>query len=179
MIKLVRGRVGRLLRSHHLLLRAGKLRLQGVRHRLGNVTLHRKNIAQLAIVDLRPEMRIGHRVNELDVDAHLVARFLHASFQNIRDAELPCDLGQIGRRALESLCRCPRNHLQVRDLGKRVRISSCTPSAKKALSGSRLRLSNGKTAIDFADNSLPVVSAVLFPAVYRPRKNSAIELRRR
>src|SRR5438067_11136284 len=31
---------------------------------------------------------------------------------------------------------------------KRVRISSCTPSQKYALSGSRLRLSNGSTAID-------------------------------
>src|SRR5216117_1945894 len=33
-------------------------------------------------------------------------------------------------------------------LAKRVRISSCTPSQKYALSGSRLRLSNGSTAID-------------------------------
>jgi hypothetical protein len=33
---------------------------------------------------------------------------------------------------------------------KSVRISSCTPSVKYALSGSRLRFSNGSTAIDFA-----------------------------
>src|SRR5256714_13394839 len=32
----------------------------------------------------------------------------------------------------------------------RVRISSWTPSAKNALSGSRLRLSKGRTAIDFS-----------------------------
>src|SRR5947207_5682566 len=38
--------------------------------------------------------------------------------------------------------------LRSATLASRVRISSCTPSAKKALSGSRLRLSNGKTAID-------------------------------
>src|SRR5213075_2651813 len=36
----------------------------------------------------------------------------------------------------------------------RVRISSCTPSQKYALSGSRLRLSNGSTAIDFFEAAL-------------------------
>src|SRR4029077_5635131 len=35
-------------------------------------------------------------------------------------------------------------------LASRVRISSWTPSAKKALSGSRLRLSKGNTAMLFA-----------------------------
>src|SRR5206468_10793705 len=35
-------------------------------------------------------------------------------------------------------------------LARRVRISSWMPSAKYALSGSRLRLSNGRTATDFS-----------------------------
>src|ERR1700756_2550761 len=38
-------------------------------------------------------------------------------------------------------------------LARFVRISSCTPSAKYALFGSRLRLSKGKTAMDFADEA--------------------------
>src|SRR5713101_5780884 len=42
----------------------------------------------------------------------------------------------------------------------RVRISSCTPSAKKALSGSRLRLSKGKTAIDFRGIVEPVAASL-------------------
>src|SRR5204862_7858261 len=38
--------------------------------------------------------------------------------------------------------------LRSATFARRVRISSCTPSQKYALSGSRLRLSNGNTAID-------------------------------
>src|SRR5207248_8179469 len=41
-----------------------------------------------------------------------------------------------------------------------VRISSCTPSVKKALSGSRLRFSKGKTAIVFSGTAAAVVTGV-------------------
>src|SRR5207237_7389262 len=37
-----------------------------------------------------------------------------------------------------------------------VKISSCTPSVKKALSGSRLRFSKGKTAIVFSGKAAEV-----------------------
>src|SRR5438034_9428000 len=39
-------------------------------------------------------------------------------------------------------------------LARSVRISSCTPSVKNALSGSRLRFSNGRTAMLFPRGNL-------------------------
>ena len=61
-------------------------------------------------------MRVGQGVDELHVHADLVIRLLHASFEDVGDAELLRDLSQIGRRALESLRRCARNHFQLGDL---------------------------------------------------------------
>src|SRR5262249_49108120 len=42
-----------------------------------------------------------------------------------------------------------------------VRISSCTPSVKNALSGSRLRFSNGRTAMLLAGIAAPAFEAVV------------------
>ena len=56
-------------------------------------------------------------LDELHVHAHGVAALLHASFQDVGDAQLPCDLGQIFRRAFVMLRRCARDHLQIGDLG--------------------------------------------------------------
>ena len=50
-------------------------------------------------------MRIGQRINELHIDAHLIVRFLHAPFENVRDTELLRDLGKIIRSAFEMLRR--------------------------------------------------------------------------
>src|SRR5437868_10764483 len=43
-------------------------------------------------------------------------------------------------------------------LARSVRISSCTPSVKKALSGSRLKFSNGSTATLFSGMVAAVVT---------------------
>ena len=45
-------------------------------------------------------MRITGHLNELDVDAHLIGSFLDAAFQDVRDAKLLRDLGEIARLAL-------------------------------------------------------------------------------
>src|SRR5215475_13167464 len=47
--------------------------------------------------------------------------------------------------------------LRSATFANRVRISSCTPSVKNALSGSRLRFSNGRTAMLLAGISAPVL----------------------
>src|SRR3954447_20678617 len=49
-------------------------------------------------------------------------------------------------------------------LARLVRISSCTPSVKKTLSGSRLRFSNGRTATLFSEIDLVVDSLESSPA---------------
>ena len=40
-------------------------------------------------------MRVGRGMDQLHIDPHLVARFLHAALQNICYAQLLRDLGQI------------------------------------------------------------------------------------
>ena len=61
-------------------------------------------------------MRIGLRVDQLDIYPHLASRFLHATFKNVCYAKLPCDLGEIARFAVVSLRGRARNYFQVCDL---------------------------------------------------------------
>ena len=42
-------------------------------------------------------MRVGGGFDQLHVDANLIARFLHASFQDVGNAELLGDLGEVAR----------------------------------------------------------------------------------
>src|SRR4030095_15711430 len=51
--------------------------------------------------------------------------------------------------------------LRSATFASRVRISSCTPSVKKALSRSRLKFSNGRTAMLLAGISVPALEAVI------------------
>src|SRR5947207_9209710 len=67
------------------------------------------------VVSFRPKMRIVCGIDELDIDAHLIARFLDGAFEDIRDAELLRDLRNVIARTLESLCRCARDDLEVTD----------------------------------------------------------------
>ncbi len=60
-------------------------------------------------------MGIGLRVNQLNIDPHLIGRFLHATLNNIRYAKLLGDLAQIPRFALVVLRGSARNYFQVCD----------------------------------------------------------------
>ena len=62
---------------------------------LRNLAFHRKNIGQFAIVGLGPQMRVGRGMDQLHIDAHLAAGFLHTTLQNICYAQLLRDLRQI------------------------------------------------------------------------------------
>ena len=63
-------------------------------------------------------MRVGHRVDQLHIDAHLIVRFLHAAFEDMHDSELFRDLRQVVGRALEALRRGARDDFQVGYLGE-------------------------------------------------------------
>ena len=63
----------------------------------GDFTLDRKDVGQFAIKCIGPHMGIIGRFDELHVNAHGIAAVLHASFQNVGNAKLPRDLGQICR----------------------------------------------------------------------------------
>ena len=58
-------------------------------------------------------MAVGQGVDELHIHPHLIARFLHAAFDDVHHSKLLRNLGKVIRRALEVLRRSARNHFQV------------------------------------------------------------------
>ena len=108
-------------------------------------------------------MRVGPGIDQLRIHAHAIGRTLHAALEQMGHAKLLADLAQVARDAALVLHDAgATDHLQVRDLRQVMRISSCTPSVKKALSGSRLRFSNGSTAMLFS--GITEAGADAFPA---------------
>ena len=75
--------------------RAAQSGLQRLGDLRGDIAFDGKNIDQLAIVSLRPKMRIVLGVDKSNIDANMVGRFLNRAFQDIGDAELLCDLGDV------------------------------------------------------------------------------------
>ena len=69
----------------------------------GDIAFDGKNVGQFAIVSFRPKMGIVLGVDELNVNSNLVDRFLNRAFQNIGNAELLRDLGNVVGRILEAL----------------------------------------------------------------------------
>jgi hypothetical protein len=68
------------------------LRLDRSRDARRDVVLNRKEIAELAIVALRPNVVSSQRVDELGGDADPVPRLADAPFQYVPGAELLADL---------------------------------------------------------------------------------------
>ena len=94
-----------------MLLAIGQLRLQRLRDSFGNLALDPKDVGQLPVVGFSPEVGIGLGVKQLNIDPHLIGRFLDAALKNVRHAKLPRDLGEIAWLALIPLRRSARNYL--------------------------------------------------------------------
>ena len=62
--------------------------------RFGDLALDAKDVSQLPIIGVCPEVGIGLRVNQLNIDPHLIGRFLHATLKNVRYAKLLRDLAR-------------------------------------------------------------------------------------
>ena len=73
---------------------------------------------ELAVVAFRPQMLVACRVDQLHVDAHRVAGFLHAAFENVRHAELLPISRQIFRAGSCMRGRSARDDFQRADLGQ-------------------------------------------------------------
>ena len=82
----------------------------------GDFAFHPEDVSQLPIIGLGPEVGIGLRINQLNIDPHLIGHFLHATLKNRRYAKLLRDLDEIARSALILLRGRARNYFQVRDL---------------------------------------------------------------
>ena len=115
-VKLVRFVVRRRRFRDRGLLGAGQFRAQCIGDGFRDLAFYDKDVGQLPIVNVRPEMRVGDGVDQLHIHADLVAGLLHAPFEDIHYAELLRDIAQIRRRAFESLGRCAGNHFEVRYL---------------------------------------------------------------
>ncbi len=66
----------------------------------GDLVLYGEKIARVAVEALRPQMCVGLCINQLRVDADLVAGTTNASFENIPHAQLAADL-----LGIAGLCR--------------------------------------------------------------------------
>jgi hypothetical protein len=72
--------------------RTDELYIERHRDPPGDLFLKSEQIVGVALEPLCPHMRVGLSVNELDVDASLLARPLDAPFEHIAHTELGADL---------------------------------------------------------------------------------------
>src|SRR5262249_2774753 len=125
-----------------------KLRLDCRHHSLGDVVLHRKDVGQLTIVSLSPNIIAGFCFNHLHNNAHPVSTSSHRAFQNITHAEFKADLLYVDFPSFVGKARIAGDHEEPADFESAVMISSTMPSAKYSCSGSPLMFAKGSTAID-------------------------------
>ncbi len=128
--KAVRCRRRRLFDGNHFV--GGEFCLKLIGYHLGNLALDGKNIREVAVIGLTPEMRVVAGIDQLRIHSHMIRDTLHASFQYICDAELLADLAQIALHAVFLYCITLVRLITFRSaiLARSVRISSWTPSAK-------------------------------------------------
>ena len=119
-----------------------ELSLKLVGYFLGDLALNRENIGEIAIIGLRPKMRISAGVNELRHYPNAVRRALNASFQDMGYAKLPSDFLQVARRPILVL------HHALREL------PAPSGSLKKECGGNRAaRCSESQSGASVHDDS--------------------------
>src|SRR6185295_9257367 len=85
-----------------------------------NLVLNRKDIFELAIVPLGPELRVVCRVHELRGQTQSLSGFADASLEDSSDLKLSTDLSNILCLVFERKRRCARRNLQRLDLRQRI-----------------------------------------------------------
>src|SRR4029077_11885065 len=96
-----------------LLFLTGKVRSQLIGDGFGYFTLHRKDVGELAIEGIGPQMGIVSGFDQLHVHTPSVAAPLHTSFQDVSNPKLLADLGQVFRRTFVMLRGSARDYLQI------------------------------------------------------------------
>src|SRR5436305_10775840 len=90
--KIVSAETIRTLAFDALDLDLAQIRLDRADHVHRDFVLKIEYIAIRPVVAFRPEMDTGRGLDELGSDPHPIARFAHAAFKNVVDAELASDL---------------------------------------------------------------------------------------
>src|SRR4029077_4051486 len=108
-IRIVSLRIVCWINCQRLLLATGELRPQRLCDSFGDLALNPKDVSQLAIVGIGPQVGIGLRVNQLHIDPDLVGRSLYTTLQNVGYPKLLRDLGEIARLTFIALRGSARN----------------------------------------------------------------------
>src|SRR5438477_7603399 len=101
------------------LLGGREFRLQLVGNAFGNLTLNGEDVSEIAIVSLRPKMRIVAGIDQLRVHAHTIAYALYTALDQTCNPKLLADFAQVAlgpRFVLHH--RSTADHLQVGDFGE-------------------------------------------------------------
>src|SRR4030095_10092155 len=88
------------------------LRPDRCRYAGDNVVLQFKEIANLSVVALRPDMTIGLRIDQLRANSNPITGSAHATFQDIADTELAPHPSYVDGFALVSKGGVPRDDTQ-------------------------------------------------------------------
>src|SRR5215471_10794621 len=99
-----RAHVLRPLRDYALAFGARQRRLDSGGDARSDVVLHRKDIGQVAVVSLSPEMGAGGNIDKLAADAHPLPGPAHATFEDITDAKVTANLPEIDGFSFVSEC---------------------------------------------------------------------------
>src|SRR6516164_1007272 len=92
--KLIRLGIFGGFRSYRFPLRTGKLCLQSIGDGARDIAFDSEDVRKLPIVSLRPQMRVGARVDQLRVYSNTIAGPLDTSFDYVRDSKLIGNLAQ-------------------------------------------------------------------------------------
>ena len=85
-----------------------------------DLVLDREDVVELAVVGLRPQVRVGAGLDQLRRDPDRVARLAHRAFEHVRHVQRARDLRDSDFLALERERRGARRHLQLRNLRQQV-----------------------------------------------------------
>ena len=71
--------------------RAGKFGIQLISDRSGHFTFDAKDIVQFAVITFGPNMLVRSDADQLHIDVHGVGDLLHATLENVGNAQLSSD----------------------------------------------------------------------------------------
>ena len=113
-------RVGLGIGRARLRRRAEQRDLELLDHVGRDLVLDREDVVELAVVGLRPQVRVGAGLDQLRRDPDRVARLAHRAFQHVRHVQRARDLRDRNLFAFERERRGARRHLQLRNLRQQV-----------------------------------------------------------
>jgi hypothetical protein len=109
-----------------------------------DLVLQSEQIARVAVEALGPQMRAGRGIDQLGIDADLIARPLDATLQHIADAQLAADLLCVGRLVPIGERGAARDHEHIRDPRQVGREIVGNPIGKILLAGIITEIDEGQ-----------------------------------